>query len=185
VLVGTAAAHYPALAALVGLDAGEVAARIEGAGIPAAFDTGGLGADDFVAAVRRALEAPALRHEDVERAWDEVIREVDPVVAGLAATFASAGRLVLASNTDPFHWRAIRPRLAEVGVDCPAYLSFEIGAKKPAAAFFAAVAADVPAGSWFVDDSADNVAAAVEHGLSGWVHRDPTETAARLASLLR
>jgi glucose-1-phosphatase len=188
VLVRTVpAGHVTALAELVGSTPAEVEARVDAAGLPAAFDVGELGEDDFVAAVRRVLERPGLSRDGVERAWGALIGPVDPVLASVAARFAAAGRLVLASNTDPFHWRVIRKLLAGAGIECPAHLSFRVGAKKPDAAFYTAVSTGPPpiaAGSWFIDDRPDNVAAASSHGLRGWLHRDPAATAAHLAGLL-
>jgi FMN phosphatase YigB (HAD superfamily) len=178
-------AHHRALAGLVGRGADEVAAGIDGVAV--AFESGELSEDEVVAAVRTGLGWAGLPAEDVERAWNEVIGAVDPIVAEVAARLAAAGRLVLASNTNPFHWRLIRTRLAEAGIDCPAHLSYEIGAMKPADAFYAAVLAGDPPvapGSVFVDDRADNVTAANAHGLTGWLHQDPTATAEHLSAQL-
>jgi HAD superfamily hydrolase (TIGR01509 family) len=178
-------AHHRALAALAGRREDEVAGGIDAVAV--AFERGELSEDDMVAAVRTGLGWAGLPAGEVERAWNEVIGAVDPVVAGPAARLAAAGRLVLASNTNPFHWRLIQVRLAAAGVDCPAYLSYEIGAMKPAPAFYTALAGGgrpVPAGSVFVDDKAENVAAAHDAGLTGWVHTDPAETAERLGALL-
>jgi FMN phosphatase YigB (HAD superfamily) len=181
-------AHYRALAERVCAPWRAVAAIVEESGAVDAFETGRLSGEEFADKLARHLGHPDLRRRDLENAWCEVIGPTDPLVAEAAAALAAAGRLVLASNTNPFHWRIIRVRLADVGIACPAYLSFEVGAAKPGQAFFAALTADsspVAAGSIYIDDRAENVAAAAHHGLTGWQHQDSAQTAGLLASLLR
>lgn len=124
-------AHYRELARRTGMAWEQVADTIESSGIVAAFERGQLTAAGFANAVRRLLSRPGLRTKEVEEAWNVVVAEPDPVLAPVAACLAAAGRLLLASNTNPFHWRLVRGRLAGVGINAPACLSFEIGCTKP------------------------------------------------------
>jgi FMN phosphatase YigB (HAD superfamily) len=189
VLIRTAPmAHYRALAGRVGAPWQAVAAIVEESGVIDAFETGRLSGEEFTDKIAGHLGHPDLRHGDLEDAWCAVIGPTNLPVAEAAAALAASGRLMLASNTNPFHWRVIRSRLAGLGIDCPTYLSFEIGAAKPAQAFFAALTADsspVAAGSIYIDDRAGHVAAAAHNGLAAWQHRDSARTAGLLASLLR
>ncbi|MGH3328956.1 MAG: hypothetical protein ACRDPT_14395 [Streptomycetales bacterium] len=180
-------AHHRELARRTGLPWRRVADDIENAGIVTAFERGQLTDVGFADAIRRLLSRPRLRTEEVEEAWNAVVAEPDPILAPVAAHLAAAGRLLLASNTNPFHWRLVRSRLAAVGINAPAWLSFEIGYAKPDQRFFAAVNAGEPqadARTAFVDDRSENVEAASQHGFIGWLHRHPASTARYLSDLL-
>jgi len=179
-------AHYRALARYTGTPWERVAEIIEGTHIVSSFETGHMTPADFTDAVRALLSRPALRDQDVRRAWNAVVSDVDPVMTRVACRFAAPGRVLLASNTNPFHWQAVSARLAAAGVVAPACLSFEIGCAKPGRDFFAALAASYPQATRavYIDDRADNVTAAVRYGLTGLLHRDPADTAGRLSDLL-
>lgn len=178
-------AHHRQLARHTGLPCQQVADRIENSGIVTSFETGQLTATGFVDTLRRLLPRPGLTAAAVEHAWNAVIADPDLILAPIAAELAAEKRLVLASNTNPFHWRLVHARLAGVGIRAPALLSFEIGAAKPDPRFFAALQS-VPRGDHpvvYVDDLPENVAAARRCGLTGWVHRDARETSAYLGQL--
>jgi FMN phosphatase YigB (HAD superfamily) len=180
-------AHYRQLACHVGQDWRAVAAAIEASGIVSRFETGQLTEATFAEALRAALGCPWLADDDVQRAWQAVIGPADSAVGAVAADLARAGQLMLASNTNPFHWSVVQSRLAELGISSPAFLSFEIGSAKPAQAFFDSL---IRAGlrgareAVFVDDRMDNVAAARRCGWAGWLHRDAKETVRHLAHLV-
>jgi HAD superfamily hydrolase (TIGR01509 family) len=119
-------------------------------------------ADAFVAEAARRLARPA---DDVARAWTAVVA----VRAG-AARLVAAVRAPLAvwSNTDPLHFHALAPDLPDALTDRPRALSYEVGALKPDPSFYEAglAALDVPAADvTFLDDRADNVAAARSLGI--------------------
>jgi FMN phosphatase YigB (HAD superfamily) len=180
-------AQCRSLARHTGLSWEHVAVAVDGSGIVTAFQTGRLAPAEFTAAVRGLLRRPALGHDRVREAWNAVVAGVEPVVAAAAARLAAAGRLILASNTDPFHWQVVRERLAEARVAAPACLSFEVGCTKPSPGFFAALVSGDPRvaeGSVYVDDREDSVAEAARRGMAGFLHRDPAVTAAFLGGLL-
>lgn len=167
-------AHYRELARRAGLAWEDVADRIESSGVVAAFERGERTALAFVESVRKLLAQPGLPASEIERAWNTVVAEPDPVLVPLAARLAAQRRLLLASNTNPLHWRLVRTRLAGVGIDVPAHLSFEIGYAKPDLRFFTALCAAAPQADGvavYVDDRPENVEAARRRGLAGWVHR--------------
>ncbi len=180
-------AHYRQLASHVGQDWRTVAAAIETSGTVSRFETGQLTEATFADALRAVLGCLWLANEDVQRSWQAIIGPADSDVGTIAADLARARRLVLATNTNPFHWRVVRNRLSELGISCPAFLSFEIGSAKPAQAFFDSLICAGLRGAReavFVDDRVDNVEAARRCGWAGWLHRDAKETARYLAYLV-
>lgn len=180
-------AQYRALARSTGLPWLVIRAAIEDGDIVPRFETGRLTSRGFAAAVTAALGCPRLPHEEVYRAWNAVIGGIDPVIAAPAARLASSGRLLLASNTNPVHWRPVRGLLASAGLIAPACLSFRIGLAKPDQRFFASLVSQHRAagdGAVYIDDQPANVVAASRHGLAGWLHQDRCGTAAYLAALV-
>lgn len=180
-------AHYRSLSRLSGMTWEQVAEGLEGSGAVAAFERGHLDPPGFLAAAQQVLRWPGLSRDQLEQAWNEVVAGVDDTLAPWAARLAAAGQLRLASNINPFHWRAVSPRLADQQVTAPAWLSYEIGHTKPNSGFFTAVVSAEPAagsGAVYIDDRPENVEAAVAHGMLGWLHRSPEETAGYLADLL-
>lgn len=179
-------AQYKALAQMAGVTWQQVADCIEDSGIVTQLERGALDEDQFGSQVRQLLKRPRLSIGDIHQAWNRVIAEVEPIVAGAAAQLAPQARLVLASNTNPIHWRLVHARLRHHGIEAPAVLSFQVGVAKPDPAFFTALRRAHPHldGAVYIDDRADNVAAAARAGLAGRLHQDPAETAAALRSLL-
>lgn len=134
--------------------------------------TGDLGGDEFIALVARDL---GLDHDVVERAWASV---VSFSAGGLALVddVAAVADVAVWSNTDPIHWRVLEPQLATRAVSLSP--SFSLGAMKPQRAYYeraleklAALGHDVAdvADVLFVDDRADNVAAAIACGIDAVV----------------
>lgn len=84
-----------------------------------------------------------------------------------------------ASNTNRWHWRETRIRLAAAGLrtDTPVVLSHELGVCKPDPAFYAALRELVPAICVFVDDLVENVTAARAAGIHAHHHDDPRQSA--------
>ena len=187
VLIRTAPmAQYRGLARETSLPWEHVAAVLEDSGIVTGFETGHLAPAAFTAAVRDHLHRPELHHRQVRDAWNAVVADVEPKLATRARKLAETGRLVLASNTNPFHWTVVHGRLAAAGINAPAYLSFRIGYLKPAAEFFAELASSEPRvaeGAVYIDDREDNVAEAIGLGMTGCLHRNADSTAAFLDDL--
>ena len=170
VLVRTAAdAQYTALAELTGVPSRCWAAAADDSGLVAALEEGRIGFPVFAADLFTAAGVAPLPIHDVEEAWNKVVDGLDDQVTGAAAPLAHQGRL-----------------LAATGIDAPACLSYEIGHRKPADAFFRALAdadARVGQGAVFIDDRTEHIAAARRHGMTTHHHRDPEATAAYLRSL--
>jgi FMN phosphatase YigB (HAD superfamily) len=97
---------------------------------------------------------------------------VDHAMLTLLAALARDNRVLLFSNTNPEHWEHVT-RLAGGALGrYDAYLSHEIGDMKPRASAFQLVASRAgiaPERALFVDDLAENVAAARALGFHGHI----------------
>jgi FMN phosphatase YigB (HAD superfamily) len=179
-------AHYRALAGILGIPWRHVRLTIEHSGVVPEFELGHLSETQFADALRELLAAPHLPAAAVELAWCAVIGPIDNVIARPARSLSSAGRLMLASNTNPTHWRRIHSSVEQAGITAPALLSFEAGIAKPDPSFFTALTELIPRTvrcDLYIDDRAENVAAARAAGLPTARHTDPRATSARLADL--
>lgn len=179
-------AHHQALAAVTGHSIEGVARLVESAELPADFEYGTVDAATFAARIREVLDVPGLTDETLTTAWNAVIGRPVTEIVDAVIPFAMAGRLVLASTTNPWHWKLVRHRLSAAGLpEVPAVLSFAIGTAKPEVAFYDAVRAVIgDAGdAMFVDDRSVNVAAALRHGFTGWTHTDVAATVAAIRTI--
>jgi putative hydrolase of the HAD superfamily len=112
------------------------------------------------------------------RDWDGFLADwsshftVDETMLALLAALARDNRVLLFSNTNREHWDYVT-KLAEGALGrYDAYLSHEIGDMKPRASAFQFVASRAgfdPHRSLFVDDLAENVAAARALGFQGHI----------------
>ena len=180
-------AHYRAIARWTKLEVGEVTSTIEGSGVVSAFESGAMTADEFAGAVSSLLGGRVLPRL-VEHFWDCVLAEMDDVVAVSARRLTTAGTLLLASNTNPFHWAIVRRWLSARGLCIPAVLSFQIGYTKPDPRFFdeLCLAAGSAAGEiTYVDDRRENVLGAIDRGMIGRLHHGSATTAGLLQTWAR
>jgi 2-haloacid dehalogenase len=119
----------------------------------------------FAEAIGAALRSHgrAVADNEARRAWAGVVAW-RPGATALLATCAAAVTTHVWSNTDPIHWSVLGPAID--GVVHRAPTSFRVGAAKPDPAFFLAALGDIePTGVLFLDDRADNVAAACALGI--------------------
>lgn len=171
--------QYHAIAEHTGLEWRHVANIIEETGLVAKFELGDMQTSVFIRRIRQLVGRHRLSNEDAVETWNSVIGSPVPEMIDAVRPLAADCRLLLASNTNPIHWRHVRDLLEEAGVTAPRILSYETGQVKPASGFFAAVRRiDLRADhtSVFIDDRPENVAAARAEGISGWVHRTPAES---------
>jgi FMN phosphatase YigB (HAD superfamily) len=112
--------------------------------------------------------------------------EVDPAMVELAHRLSERYRVYLLSNIGDLHWAQLMRefRLHTIGHGAlPSYLA---GCMKPHADIYAEAErrfALTPAATVFIDDRADNIAAATARGWHGIVHRDFAGTRAALREL--
>jgi putative hydrolase of the HAD superfamily len=130
--------------------------------------TGVVDGEAFIAEAARRLGAPAPR---VRAAWEAFI-EVSPGALDVVRTLPVPA--VPWTNTDPVHFAKLGRGLPSLCAAPARGTSYELGAMKPAAAFYALALARLgaePGGVLFLDDRADNVAAARALGVDARVVR--------------
>jgi putative hydrolase of the HAD superfamily len=149
--------------------------------------------------VERGLITPQAFLEHVHRLW-ELRCEIDfvtrafvdiftpnPEVCALIPLLRPGYRVVLGSNTNELHARQFRRQFADVFRHFDhLVLSHEIGQRKPHPAFYAhcqTVAHAEPHECVFIDDLAENIAAARAHGWHGIVYRPDDDLAGKLRAL--
>lgn len=130
------------------------------------FARGEIGPREFHAAVERRLEL-TWPYDDFTAAWCDVFEEN---VASVAAVrrMKPYRPVFLLSNTDTLHWESIRRRWAWTAEFDGLHLSFEVGIEKPDPKFFRTFLDRHGLRAercLFVDDTAENVAAARGVGL--------------------
>jgi len=129
---------------------------------------------------------------DYRRDWQGFLADwsshfsVDHGMLTLLATLARDNRVLLFSNTNREHWEHVT-QLADGALGrYDAYLSHEIGDMKPHASAFKLVASHAgvePRRALFVDDLAENVAAARALGFHGHIYKDRETFGRFLASV--
>ena len=141
---------------------------------------GELSGEAFIALAARDL---GLRDDVVRAAWASMVSFSAGGLA-LVADVAAVAAIAVWSNTDPVHWSVLGDGLVPHAVDIAT--SFSIGAMKPQPLYFARALArldhrddDVV----FVDDRAENVAAARAAGVEAYRVDGVFETRSLLRSL--
>jgi FMN phosphatase YigB (HAD superfamily) len=148
--------------------------RIFTSGLKDAHDSGAITSRDFYHAV---IPDGRLGFAPFSTDWSDIFVEKHDVIALLLDLGGSCERVV-ASNTDPLHVAWFRRHYPWFGRFAPLGLSFELRAVKPSADFFSRLLGRVarPASQViFIDDRAENVAAASRAGISA--HRFTTTPA--------
>jgi putative hydrolase of the HAD superfamily len=120
-----------------------------------------------------------------ERLWSSHFTR-DPGMEELVEELASLYRLVVLSNTNDAHWKYLNAEYPIMQVPAKLYTSFELGLQKPDLAIYRAVLEAEhrqPEEAIFVDDRAENVAAASTLGLHGIVFTNRLQLESDLADL--
>lgn len=124
-------------------------------------------------------------HETARRKWLDMF-ELQPRMIDLARRLARHRRVYLLSNIGDLHWAHL---CREYGLDRIGYgalPSFVAGVMKPLPGIYAEAERRFglePAATVFIDDRADNIAAARARGWHGIVHRDQASTERALVEL--
>lgn len=149
------------------------------------LSVGTMSAGAFCADVAADLDVSA---DDVANCWRRVVR----FSAGGLELIESTARqhpVLIWSNTDPLHWSVLGPALTSLATAVSP--SFLVGHMKPEAAYFAraldaaGTGADPASSVVFVDDRADNVAAATALGINAIVVRGVAAARAAIDSATR
>lgn len=154
------------------LPADELHRRIFGGVLEDEYEKGHVTSAEFLRRLRAecGLRCP---NEVIVESYTDIFWP-NPEIGGLLPLLKPRYRLVLGSNTSELHSRHFRCQFAETLAYFDALvLSHEIGARKPAPAFFQQCVerAGCPAEECvFIDDLPANVAGAKAYGLHGIVH---------------
>ncbi len=160
-------------------------------GIVGDMEEGLISADEFRAAVLKDSR-PGTEPEQVDEAFMHILAGIPAYKGPLLNHLAKSYDIYILSNNNPI----VAPHMAElfagVGVDYQnlfkkSFLSFEMKALKPSAAFYKRVLEQIghPAEELlFIDDSKRNVDGAVAAGLPSVYYDPATDLAALLADVL-
>jgi glucose-1-phosphatase len=138
-----------------------------------AVETGALSSSEFRDAFRQHLRHAA-SDRSLDHAWNALLLGFQPWLIGQLHQLAKDYRLQVLSNTNRIHMDEVKRRLGPRGYGeftrCfeHVFYSYDLGLRKPDPAIYRAVDQKLgvkdPSTVFFVDDNADNVAAAIAHG---------------------
>lgn len=104
---------------------------------------------------------------ELEAAFRSVIGSTIPEMDAVVAELVAAGyKIVFFSDTSSIHLDEVRLKFAAARLVPDGIYSFEVGAKKPEAAMFAAFEEKYGAPDYYFDDRAELIAGAAAHGWS-------------------
>ncbi|SEI59837.1 putative hydrolase of the HAD superfamily [Dyadobacter koreensis] len=139
------------------------------------FETGLVDEDAFRNMIRELLEFPDWSEEIIDTAWNSLLLDIPPARIELIKELGKNYRLFLLSNTSSIHIKQVNKILhAASGVEKlddlfeKVYLSYEMGLMKPDPAIYLQVLKEsglVAEETLFLDDNADNIAAAAKLGI--------------------
>ncbi len=162
------------LAPFCSVPAAAVYDRIFRSGIEKRFDSGSLSPAAFFEAVRAELSF-TIDMDHFSRLWCDIFtlqEEIDELIRGLKGRY----RLLCLSNTNPWHFTWCDDHFPVLNIFNDRILSYEEKCCKPDTAIYkrALAKAQAPAGQcFFIDDSAENAAAARELGIRAIVFTTP------------
>jgi glucose-1-phosphatase len=173
---------YRRLEELCGCPASEVPLRIRSTGLVQPFETGQLGAEQFVREVSAVLGLRASYSEFCEL-WTSVFLPDTLIPEQLLARLRERHRLLLLSNTNPIHFSMIRATYPLLEHFHDYVLSYEVGSAKPASKIYQEALARAqcrPEECFFIDDMAVNVEAARQHGIDAVQFQSATQLESEL-----
>ena len=139
------------------------------------FETGLVDEDAFRNTIRELLEFPDWSEEIIDTAWNSLLLDIPPARIELIKELGKNYRLFLLSNTSSIHIKQVNKILhAASGVEKlddlfeKVYLSYEMGLMKPDPAIYLHVLEEsglIAEETLFLDDNADNIAAASKLGI--------------------
>jgi glucose-1-phosphatase len=158
---------YNGISALTGLPHDEIRARLKQDGLVVRFETGLMGAHDFVSAVSKLLEAD-IPYEQFCEIWSSIFLPETLFPESFIEALHANCRLVLLSNTNVIHFTMIRERYPILRHFDSYVLSYEVRAMKPSAEIYAAAVREarcLPGECFFTDDIEDYVTGARQYGI--------------------
>lgn len=132
-----------------------------------------------------ALASAPVALQDVHAKWVDMF-EIDAAMVDLAHRLSERYRVYLLSNIGDLHWAHLSREFRFHTIGHGALPSYLAGVMKPHAAIYAEAErrfALRPAGTVFIDDRPENIAAARARGWQGIVHADYARTVTALRGL--
>jgi FMN phosphatase YigB (HAD superfamily) len=132
-----------------------------------------------------ALAGAEVQLREVHDKWVGMF-ELDPAMVDLAHRLSEHYRVYLLSNIGDLHWAYLAREFGLHAIGHGALPSYLAGVMKPHAGIYAEAErrfALIPAHTVFIDDRADNIAAAQARGWHGIVHESYAATRAALHAL--
>jgi HAD superfamily hydrolase (TIGR01509 family) len=131
------------------------------------------------------LTSAPVTHEELHQSWVGMF-ELDAPMLDLAHRLSEHHKVYLLSNIGDLHWGHLSREYRFHALGHGALPSYLAGAMKPHADIYAEAERRfglTPAATVFIDDRADNIAAARERGWAGIVHTDHRSTRAALRGM--
>jgi len=147
-------------------------------------ECGRIDGEQLVANIARAA-GDSVSHEDAKTAWNGMF-ELQPRMVDLARRLSERYRVHLLSNVGELHWAHLTDTYGLDRIGHGALPSFVSGVMKPHERIYAEAErrfALEPAATVFIDDRAENIAAARARGWRGIVHTGHDATVAGLLGL--
>jgi len=161
-------------------------------GIFGQMEEGVITADEFRTAVLAGSRAGALP-SDVDNAVWKILKGIEPYKAELLERLSGSYSLYMLSNNNPICMRRAYEIFEEAGIPIDrtfrkSYISCQMRALKPSAAFYKAVMEDIPCKPeemLFIDDSPSNVKGAVDAGLPAVYYEPGSDLEKLITDVLR
>jgi glucose-1-phosphatase len=149
------------------------------------YETGRIGTDMFFGMLDAVFKG-AYSREQLSAAWNAIVGKENSAIAPIVDAIQSTYQTAILSNTNLSHQQRSAETAAILQKFSKYYLSYNIGFSKPDPAIYRFVIADLsvaPASILFIDDIAENAAAALECGMQGLVFHDASRLSSELRSL--
>jgi 2-haloacid dehalogenase len=148
-------------------------------------ETGRLPGHGLLERLRGLTRSQRASLEETQAKWLDMF-ELEPAMIELAHRLSERHRVFLLSNIGDLHWAHLAREYRLHAIGHGALPSYVAGVMKPHPAIYAEAErrfALEPSATVFIDDRADNVAAARTRGWHGILHRDHGSTLAGLQAL--
>ncbi|MGD0302471.1 MAG: HAD family phosphatase [Bryobacteraceae bacterium] len=145
----------------------EIPQRMRGTDLVSRFESGQVGAEQFVKEFSAVLDI-RIGYEEFCDLWTSVFLPEPLIQESLLVDLRRRYPLMILSNTNPIHFHMLQAHYPLLGHFDHSVLSYEVGALKPSAKIFDAAIARAgcePQECFFTDDLAVNVDAAREQGM--------------------
>ncbi len=149
------------------------------------YETGRIGTDAFFERLDTIFKG-AYSRTQLSEAWNAIVGDENSAITPVVDAIQSKYQTAILSNTNLSHHRKSVETAVNLKKFSKYYLSYEIGASKPDPAIYRFVVADLsvaPASILFIDDIHENVAAALECGMKGFLFKDASSLYSELRSV--